>query len=524
MAKPDLMDFDKALELFEPVLGFEVHVELSTATKMFSDAPNPAAPGGFGAAPNTQITPLCLGLPGSLPVVNQVAIEYSISLGLALGCQIAPSSRFARKNYFYPDLAKNYQISQYDEPIAFEGSLDIELEDGTSVTIPIERAHMEEDAGKLTHMGGATGRIHGAEYSLVDYNRAGVPLVEIVTKPIFGTEHRAPEVAKAYVATVREIARSLGISEARMERGNLRCDANVSLRPRTAAAAVALADGHDASVNPHPEVKLGIRTETKNVNSFRSVERAVRYEIQRQAAILAAGGSIIQETRHWHEDRGVTSAGRPKSDADDYRYFPEPDLLPIEPSAELIEQLRAALPESPAVRRRRLQQAWGFTDLEFRDVKNAGLLVEVEETVAAGAAPAQARKWWTGEIARVANTRSVEPAELVSPDAVAELVALVESGELTDRLARQVLEGVIEGEGRPAEVVEARGLKVVSDDGALIAAIDEALAAQPDVLEKIRDGKVQAAGAVIGAVMKAMHGSADAARVRELVLERATQA
>jgi aspartyl-tRNA(Asn)/glutamyl-tRNA(Gln) amidotransferase subunit B len=541
MAKPDLMDFDKALELFEPVLGFEVHVELSTATKMFSDAPNPAAPGGFGAGPNTQITPLCLGLPGSLPVVNAKAVEYSISLGLALGCRIAPSSRFARKNYFYPDLPKNYQISQYDEPIAFEGSVEIELEDGTAFTIPIERAHMEEDAGKLTHVGGTTGRIQGAEYSLVDYNRAGVPLVEIVTKPIFGTEERAPEVAKAYVSTIRDMVRALGISEARMERGNLRCDANVSLRPRTTPAPIAAGAATqvveerreatrlettapqcvDASVNPHPEIKLGIRTETKNVNSFRSVERAVRYEIQRQAAILAAGGTITQETRHWHEDRGVTSAGRPKSDADDYRYFPEPDLLPIEPSPELIEQLRAALPEAPAVRRRRLQEAWGFTDLEFRDVKNAGLLVEVEETVAAGAAPAQARKWWTGEIARIANTRSSEPAELVSPLDVSELIALVETGELTDRLARQVLEGVIEGEGRPSEVVEKRGLKVVSDDGALIAAIDEALAAQPDVLEKIRDGKVQAAGAVIGAVMKAMKGQADAARVRELVLERA---
>lgn len=526
MAKPDLMDFDKALELFEPVLGFEVHVELSTATKMFSDAPNPAAPNGFGAGPNTQITPLCLGLPGSLPVVNQTAIEYSISLGLALGCQIAPSSRFARKNYFYPDLAKNYQISQYDEPIAFEGSVEVELEDGTIVTVPIERAHMEEDAGKLTHVGGSTGRIQGAEYSLVDYNRAGVPLVEIVTKPIFGTEHRAPDVAKAYVSTIRDIVRALGISEARMERGNLRCDANVSLRPRgdlAPASADAAADALDASVDPNPTVKLGIRTETKNVNSLRSVERAVRYEIQRQAAILAAGGSITQETRHWHEDKGTTSAGRPKSDADDYRYFPEPDLLPIEPSVELIEQLRLALPEAPAVRRRRLQEAWGFTDLEFRDVKNAGLLVEIEDTVAAGAAPAQARKWWTGEITRIANTRQAEPASLVTALDVSELIALVESGDLTDRLARQVLEGVIEGEGRPSEVVESRGLKVVSDDGALIAAIDEALAAQPDVLEKIRDGKVQAAGAVIGAVMKAMRGSADAARVRELVLERATQ-
>lgn len=502
MATADLMDFDTALELYEPVLGFEVHVELATKTKMFSDAPNPANSENVSAGPNTQITPVDLGLPGSLPVVNETAIEYAISLGLALGCRIAESSRFARKNYFYPDLAKDYQISQYDEPIAFEGSVEVELEDGTVVTVPIERAHMEEDAGKLTHVGGSTGRIQGAEYSLVDYNRAGVPLVEIVTQPIIGAEHRAPEVGRAYVSTIRDIVRALGISEARMERGNLRCDANVSLRPRGAS-------------------KLGTRTETKNVNSMRSVERAVRYEIRRQAAILAAGGTITQETRHWHEDTGTTSPGRPKSDADDYRYFPEPDLLPIEPSPSLIESLRAALPEAPAVRRRRLRETWGFTDLEFRDVQNSGLLLEVEETVAAGASPGQARKWWTGEIARLANARDAEPASLISPADVAAVVALVESGELTDRLARQVVEGVVAGEGTPAEVVASRGLKVVSDDGALIAAIDAALAEQPDVLEKIRDGKVQAAGAVIGAVMKAMRGQADAARVRELVLERA---
>ena len=235
MAKADLMDFDKALELYEPVLGFEVHVELSTKTKMFSDAPNPANSENASAGPNTQITPVDLGLPGSLPVVNETAIEYSISLGLALGCSIAASSRFARKNYFYPDLAKDYQISQYDEPIAFEGSVEVELEDGSVFTVPIERAHMEEDAGKLTHVGGSTGRIQGAEYSLVDYNRAGVPLVEIVTKPIIGAEGRAPEVGKAYVSTIRDIVRALGISEARMERGNLRCDANVSLRPRAQA-------------------------------------------------------------------------------------------------------------------------------------------------------------------------------------------------------------------------------------------------------------------------------------------------
>ncbi|MFS0852198.1 Asp-tRNA(Asn)/Glu-tRNA(Gln) amidotransferase subunit GatB [Microbacterium sp. 179-I 3D4 NHS] len=504
MAAAKLMDFDKALEMFEPVLGFEVHVELNTNTKMFSDAPNPANEAYHAAEPNTLIAPVDLGLPGSLPVVNETAVRSSISLGLALGCSIAESSRFARKNYFYPDLGKNYQISQYDEPIAFEGSVEVELEDGTIVTIPIERAHMEEDAGKLTHMGGATGRIQGAEYSLVDYNRAGVPLVEIVTKTIFGTEHRAPEVAKAYVAAIRDIVRGLGISEARLERGNLRCDANVSLRPRGAE-------------------KLGTRTETKNVNSMRSVERAVRYEIQRQAQILADGGTITQETRHWHEDTGTTSPGRPKSDADDYRYFPEPDLLPVQPAAELIEELRAALPEQPVARRRRLMSEWGFTDLEFQDVRNGGILDEVEATIAAGAAPAAARKWWTGEIARLANAQGRDAAELVSPENVAALQKLVDSGTLTDKLARQVLEGVIAGEGTPQEVVDARGLAVVSDDGALIAAIDEAFAAQPDVLAKIKDGKVQAAGAVIGAVMKAMKGQADAARVRELILERAAQ-
>ncbi|MDH6422837.1 Asp-tRNA(Asn)/Glu-tRNA(Gln) amidotransferase subunit GatB [Aurantimicrobium minutum] len=497
MAKAKLMDYDKALELYEPVLGFEVHVELSTKTKMFSAAPN-----NFGSEPNTNITPTCLGLPGSLPVVNEEAVRYSISLGLALGCDIAESSSFARKNYFYPDLAKNYQISQFDEPIAINGNVEVELPNGRIINVDIERAHMEEDAGKLTHVGGSTGRIQGAEYSLVDYNRAGVPLVEIVTRMIEGAEHDAPELAKAYVATIRDIVLALGISDAKMERGNLRCDANVSLRPR----------GSD---------KLGTRTETKNVNSLRSVERAVRYEIQRQAQILADGGTIIQETRHWHEDTGATSAGRPKSDADDYRYFPEPDLLPVVPDPALIEELRAALPEKPAERRRRLKAEWGFTDLEFQDVVNSGLLSEITETVAAGASPQAARKWWTGEIARLANAAEGDAGIDISPAQVAELQQLVDEGTLTDRLARQVLEAVAAGEGSPREIVETQGLAVVSDDGALIAAIDEALSAQPDVLEKIKDGKVQAAGAVIGAVMKAMQGKADAARVRELVLERA---
>lgn len=500
MAKDQLLDYNKALEQFEVVIGLEVHVELNTNTKMFCGCANV-----FGDEPNTNVCPICLGLPGSLPAVNAKAVENSISIGLALDCQIAPNGRFARKNYFYPDLAKNFQTSQYDEPIAFEGTIDIEVSSGKVFTVEIERAHMEEDAGKLTHIGGNTGRIQGAEFSLVDYNRAGVPLVEIVTKPIYGAADEAPELAAAYVRSIREIVKDLGVSDARMERGNVRCDANVSLRPKG-------------------QEKLGTRTETKNVNSLRSIEKAVRYEIQRQGHILANGGTIIQETRHWHEDKGSTSSGRPKSDADDYRYFPEPDLVPVQPSKAWVEELRAKLPEKPAERRKRLQAEWAFADLEFRDVVNSGLLDQIEDTVKAGAKPQAARKWWTGEIARLANAEDKDIAELaISATDVAEIAELVESGKLNDRMAREVLTGVLAGEGKPSEIVAKRGLEVVSDDTALLAAIDAALKAQPDVLEKIKEGKVQAAGAVIGAVMQAMKGSADAARVRELVIQRASE-
>jgi aspartyl-tRNA(Asn)/glutamyl-tRNA(Gln) amidotransferase subunit B len=500
MAKAELMNYEQALEKFEVVIGLEVHVELNTKTKMFCGCRN-----DFGDEPNTNVCPVCLGLPGALPVVNERAVESAIKIGLAIGCDIAPNGRFARKNYFYPDLAKNFQTSQFDEPIAFEGGVEVEVPSGNTYKIDIERAHMEEDAGKLTHVGGNTGRIQGAEFSLVDYNRAGVPLIEIVTKPVYGAGAEAPELAAAYVRYIREVVKALDVSEARMERGNVRCDANVSLRP-------------------HGAEKLGTRTETKNVNSLRSIERAVRYEIQRQAHILANGGTIIQETRHWHEDKGTTSAGRPKSDADDYRYFPEPDLVPVAPSKELVEELRASLPEDPATRRKRLQEAWGFSDLEFRDVVNAGLMDPIEETVAAGASPQAARKWWSGEIARQANADGKDVSELnVTASQVAELAALVESGKINDRIGREVLSAVMNGEGNPGEIVSAKGLEVVSDDGALMAAIDEALAKQPDVLEKIREGKVQAAGAVIGAVMQAMKGQADAGRVRELIIERAGQ-
>jgi aspartyl-tRNA(Asn)/glutamyl-tRNA(Gln) amidotransferase subunit B len=490
------MRFTEAVTKYDPALGIEVHVELGTATKMFDDAPNT-----FGGGANENTTPTSLGLPGSLPAVNGTAVEYAIRIGLALGCEIAESCRFARKNYFYPDLAKNFQTSQADEPIAFDGQIDIELEDGTIVPVEIERAHMEEDAGKNTHVGGAAGRIHGADHSLVDYNRAGVPLVEIVTRPITGVGERAPEVAAAYVRTLRDIFRAIGVSEARMEQGNVRADINVSLR-----------EGTDAP--------LGTRTETKNVNSFRSIDAAVRYEISRQADILAAGDQVLQETRHFHEADGSTSSGRVKSDADDYRYFPEPDLVPVAPSREWVEEIRANLPELPAARRRRLLGEWGISELEMRDIINAGLLDPVEATVAAGAGPDAARKWWMGEIARVAKQKEAEPAELVSPEHVAQLQGLIDEGKLNDKLARKVLAGVLDGRGAPAEVMEADGLQIVEDTGALEAAVDEAIAQNPDVVEKIKGGKMQAIGALMGPIMKATRGQADAGKARELILAR----
>lgn len=334
----DLMDYDEVLERFDPVMGMEVHVELATNTKMFS-----ASSANFGAAPNSNVDPCSLGLPGALPVVNKTGVEWAIKIGLALNCEIAESSRFARKNYFYPDQPKNYQISQYDEPIAFNGHLDVVLDDGTEWRIEIERAHMEEDTGKLTHLGGTSGRIHGATRSLVDCNRAGVPLIEIVTKPIIGAGERAPEVARAYVSALRDLVKALGVSDARMDQGSMRVDSNLSLRPIG-------------------QEEFGTRTETKNINSLKSVEQAVRYEMQRQAQVLTDGGFIRQETRHYQETDGSTSAGRIKETAEDYRYFNDPDLPPVIAPREWVEEIRATLPELPWIRRARIQKEWGLKD------------------------------------------------------------------------------------------------------------------------------------------------------------------
>ncbi|MDN5722584.1 MAG: Asp-tRNA(Asn)/Glu-tRNA(Gln) amidotransferase subunit GatB [Corynebacterium sp.] len=490
----DVMDYDEVLERFDPVMGMEVHVELATRTKMFS-----ASSAEFGDDPNTNVDPCSLGLPGALPVVNRQGVEWAIKIGLALNCDIAPYSRFARKNYFYPDQPKNYQISQYDEPIAHDGYLDIVLDDGTEWRIEIERAHMEEDTGKLTHLGGATGRIHGATASLVDCNRAGIPLIEIVTKPIEGAGERAPEIARAYVTALRELVKALEVSDARMDQGSMRVDSNLSLR----------ANG---------TTEFGTRTETKNINSLKSVEQAVRFEMQRQAACIVNGVEIIQETRHYQEADGSTSRGRVKETMADYRYFNDPDLPPVLAPSEWVEEIRETLPEMPWIRRARIQEEWGLKDEEMRDLVNAGALDLIISTVEAGATPAEARSWWVAYLAQKANEAGTDLEGLpITPAQVAEVVGLIKEGKLTNKLARQAVDGVLAGEGTVAEVVAARGLEVVRDDGAIEKAVEDALAANPDIVEKYRAGNKKVTGAIVGQVMKATRGKADPAQVNQII-------
>jgi aspartyl-tRNA(Asn)/glutamyl-tRNA(Gln) amidotransferase subunit B len=488
------MSYEDVLAKYEPVIGLETHVELGTVSKMFCGCSTT-----FGAEPNTQTCAVCLGLPGALPVANEKAIESTIRIGLALNCSIASWCRFARKNYFYPDMPKNFQTSQYDEPLCVDGYLDVDV-DGRTYRVDIERVHLEEDTGKNTHVG-TSGRIHGADYSLVDFNRAGIPLVEIVTKPVAGTGVLAPEAAKAYVTALRDILRTLGVSDVRMEQGSLRCDVNVSLN--------------------RPGEGLGTRTETKNVNSLRSVERAVRSEMLRQAEVLDSGGRITQETRHFQETTGDTRRGRSKEEATDYRYFPEPDLVPIAPDAEWIESLRAGLPELPVARRLRLRESLGVSAEDMVHMTNTGVVDLVGATVEAGAPIGEARNWWLTYLAQQANSREVEPADLgVSPGQVARLITLVADGSLSTALARQVVDAILETGSDVDAIIAERGLKVVSDSGALEKAADDAIAANPEVAEKVRGGKLPAVGALVGAVMKATRGQADAAAVKTILLER----
>jgi aspartyl-tRNA(Asn)/glutamyl-tRNA(Gln) amidotransferase subunit B len=489
------VSYESVLDTYEPVLGLETHVELGTATKLFCGCST-----AFGGEPNSQVCPVCLGLPGSLPVTNRAAIEFTIKIGLALHCEIAEWCRFARKNYFYPDMPKDYQISQYDEPLCVNGYLDV-LVDGNTYRVEIERVHLEEDTGKSLHVGGSTGRIHGATHSLVDYNRAGIPLVEIVTRPVRGAGKNAAAVARAYVTELRDVLRDLGVSDVRMEQGSMRADVNVSLMLPNAG-------------------QLGTRTETKNVNSLRSVERAVRHEVERQGEVLDGGGTVVQETRHFHEDSGTTSSGRVKSDAEDYRYFPEPDLVPLAPPRELVEKLRVELPEPPSVRRARFAETHGYTGVDMDQMTNAGIVDLVAATIDAGASSAKAKGWWLGYLVGRANDLGIDVSELaITPASVARISALEDDGSLTNKLARQVADAVVAGEGDVDAVIDAHGWRVAGEDE-LIAAVDAAIEGAPDIAAKIREGNQGAVGPLVGAIMKATGGSADAKRARELILER----
>jgi aspartyl-tRNA(Asn)/glutamyl-tRNA(Gln) amidotransferase subunit B len=478
---------------WEIVIGLECHVELSTATKMFCGCANV-----FGAEPNTNVCEVCLGHPGTLPVPNGVAIEHIIRIGLALGSEIAPHSLFHRKNYFYPDMPKTFQISQYDLPICVGGHLDIELPDGTSRRIGITRVHMEEDTGKTTHAG-ATGRIAGADYALVDYNRAGVPLVEVVSEP----DMRSADEARAYLTELRSTLEALGVSDVRMEEGSLRADANVSVRPVGST-------------------ELGTKVEIKNLNSIRSLERALRYESARQIGVLEEGGTLVQETRHWDEDGGATHSLRSKEFAFDYRYFPEPDLPPLEPSPEWVEEIRRSLPELPAAKRRRFVEQYGLRPEQARLVAGSRATAEFfEEAVRLGAPPAQAANWLTQDVAAVVNETGTDlEFSKLSPQHVADLAGLLADGTISSTGAKTVLaEAFTTGESAE-DVVESKELRQVSDAGALGAVIDEVIAENPDPVAQIRGGKQGAIGFLVGQVMKKTGGSANPQLVQQLLRER----
>jgi aspartyl-tRNA(Asn)/glutamyl-tRNA(Gln) amidotransferase subunit B len=489
----ELLDYSEAISKFDVIFGVEVHVELNTQTKMFCPAHV-----SFGAPPNSETTPVSLGLPGSLPVLNKQALEDAIKIGLALNCSVAKVSRFARKNYFYPDLVKNYQISQSDQPIVYEGFLEVDIEDDKPFKVKIERAHMEEDAGKSLHIG-KTGRIQGATRSLIDYNRAGVPLIEIVTHPNFCRTGNAPEIISSYVRALRDIFRVLGVSDAKMERGNVRADINISLTAKGSA-------------------ELGTRTETKNVNSFRSIAQAARYEICRQAFTLDTGQKVFQETRHWHEDTQTTSSGRAKSDADDYRYFPEPDLAPVVTTSDQVEEIRRSMPELPYNKRSRLAKLWKYDSKTMSEIVNASALDLIETAALAGANPDVAKKWYLGELSRWAKENNCELEELkISADDIVYLEKEITSGKINDKIARTVLQKVLAGEGSFANVLAKSGLEIVQDSDVLESAVDKALAEEKGVLAKLKSGNMAPMGVIIGKVMRQTKGQADAKKVTEII-------
>ena len=478
-----------ALERYEAVIGIEIHCQLRTVSKMFCACSTDYD----GAAPNTHVCPVCLGLPGALPVINRRAVEHVLLAGMAIGAEIPAATRWDRKNYFYPDLPKGYQISQYDLPLASHGSLTLATSDGP-FTVGITRAHLEEDTAKLVHATGAD----GSKVSLVDFNRSGAPLMEIVTDP----DVRTAEQARRYAEELQLLLRSIGASDADMERGQMRVEANVSLRPR----------GDEA---------FGTRVEIKNMNSFRSVERAIAHEIDRQAAALDAGEPLVQETRGWHEDRGETYRMRVKETSDDYRYFPEPDLPPLHLDPAWLDRLREALPELPAARRDRYKAALGLSAYDATVLvgdPGASNLFEATLAVDVSLDPKQVANWVTGDFLRLRN-QAAGPIE-VAPAELAALIRLVGDGSISRANAREVLELHVASGNTTAAIVEARGFRQISDAGALGATIDDVIAANPAAVADYRAGKVEVVGFLVGQVMKATRGQANAALAREAVRER----
>ncbi|MGC4123194.1 MAG: Asp-tRNA(Asn)/Glu-tRNA(Gln) amidotransferase subunit GatB [Myxococcales bacterium] len=472
---------------FVPVIGLEVHAQLLTKTKIFCGCSTE-----FGAEPNHHTCPVCLGMPGVLPVLNRKVVEYAVKAGLALGCEVRRTSRWARKNYFYPDLPKGYQISQFELPICEHGTLTIDVPGAGERSVRIKRIHMEEDAGKNIHGAG------GGAASLVDFNRAGVPLVEIVSEPDLGS----PEEASAYLKALRDVLVALGVCNGDMEKGSFRCDANVSVMPKGSTV-------------------LGTRTELKNINSFKFVREAIEYEIRRQIEVIQGGGKIVQETRLYDSERRRTDSMRSKEEAHDYRYFPDPDLLPLEVSDAWIEELRKGLPELPRDRMLRLEKQYGLP----RDDARA-LAVDVDPAVgvlfdqvsALYKDPKKLANWFKGELFRALKDGEAKLDALkLTPQSFAGLLTLVDRGELSGSSAKEVFATLLAEGGEPAKIVEAKGLKQVSDTGAIEKAVDEAIAAHPDEVAKYRAGKTKLLGFFTGQVMKAMKGKGNPAVVNELV-------
>lgn len=472
---------------YEAVIGFEVHTELQTTTKIFCGCKT-----SFGAEPNTNVCPVCLGLPGVLPVLNKRVLEFAVRAGLALNCEISRFSKFDRKNYYYPDLPKNFQTSQFDLPICERGHLDIEV-NGEKKQIRITRAHMEEDAGKLVHHGTS---ITDSDYSLVDYNRTGTPLLEIVTEP----DMRSAKEAVAYLEKMRAILQYIGISDCRMEEGSLRCDANVSVRPVG-------------------QKELGTKAEIKNINSFKGVEKAIEYEALRQAEILEDGGKIIQETRTWDEKEGVTKSMRTKEEANDYRYFPEPDLAPFTVSEEYIEDIRKTLPELPDERRERYIANFGLSSTDAQYMTNDKDTSDYfEKVVAAGADPKASVNWIMGEFASQLSNAGIEIAKApVTPENLAKLLALIAKGTISGKIAKKVFAEMWKDGADPEEIVKAQGLVQISDTGALKELVVKVIANNPKAVEDFKAGKKKAVGALVGQIMKETKGKANPKVINELL-------